>query len=118
MEERATLLPRAARYPHLLPGTFYDHFRVTPSANATEIATSYRLWQSTGFDIAKRADKVKADCLDRVLTLGYQVLLTPGLRREYDRSLPVPLPAVPPPAPAAATTTEPATTDAPTAADE
>lgn len=81
-------LPARCRYPHQVPGTYYDHLNVKRNASPEAIEEAYRTWRSVGYKTAKALDPAKADAMDRLVVDAKNVLSNVVMRREYDVQLP------------------------------
>eukprot|EP00331_Platyophrya_macrostoma_P023837 CAMPEP_0176441740 /NCGR_PEP_ID=MMETSP0127-20121128/21391_1 /TAXON_ID=938130 /ORGANISM="Platyophrya macrostoma, Strain WH" /LENGTH=180 /DNA_ID=CAMNT_0017826603 /DNA_START=215 /DNA_END=754 /DNA_ORIENTATION=+ len=82
-------LPARCRYPHPVPGTYYDHLNVKRNASPDAIEEAYRTWRTVGYKTAKALDSARADAMDRLVVDAKNVLSNVVMRREYDAQLPV-----------------------------
>lgn len=89
VEERKVQLPSRCRYPHPVPGTYYDYLNIKRNASREAVEEAYRMWRSSGYKAAKAIDQLKADAIDRLVVDAKNVLSNDGMRKEYDAQLPV-----------------------------
>lgn len=81
-------LPARCRYPHSVPGTYYDHLNIKRTATHEAIEETYRQWRASGYKSAKAVDPVSADAMDRLIVDARNVLSNEAMRKEYDQQLP------------------------------
>lgn len=87
-EEPRMRLPPRCRYPHAVPGTYYDHLNVKRNATHEAIEEAYRHWRAVGYKAVRMIDPAKADGVDRLVVDARNVLANEAMRREYDAHLP------------------------------
>ena len=75
-------------FPHEAPGTHYQRLGIDRAASPDDIAAAFARWKAEGLPLAVDRDAGKAAAVDRLMCEAAQVLLTPALRAQYDKTLP------------------------------
>eukprot|EP00758_Cryptobia_borreli_P014346 Tbor_TRINITY_DN5912_c0_g3::TRINITY_DN5912_c0_g3_i1::g.18707::m.18707 len=81
-------LPQHCRYPHSIPGSFYEHLNLKRTCDSADVDASYRRWRTSGYKAAKAiGEKEKADAMDCIVVNAKLVLSNTALRALYDEDL-------------------------------